>query len=75
MDQLNHEAWYWLGEVFSSQGHKELAANCYRMALNLELTAPVQPFSVVPHLWFLLHCEMCGVMWYYRCYVWGHVGL
>ncbi|KAL5516552.1 hypothetical protein EMCRGX_G001913 [Ephydatia muelleri] len=45
--QLNHEAWYWLGEVFSSQGHKELAANCYWMALDLELTAPLQPFSVV----------------------------
>eukprot|EP00731_Ephydatia_muelleri_P001741 Em0001g1741a len=47
VDQLNHEAWYWLGEVFSSQGHKELAANCYRTALDLELTAPLQPFSVV----------------------------
>ena len=45
--QLNHEAWYWLGEAFSSQGHKELAANCYRTALDLELTAPLQPFSVV----------------------------
>ena len=45
--QLNHEAWYWLGEVFSSQGHKELAANCYWMALDLELAAPLQPFSVV----------------------------
>eukprot|EP00731_Ephydatia_muelleri_P001726 Em0001g1726a len=47
VDQLNHEALYWLGEVFSSQGHKELAANCYRTALDLELTAPLQPFSVV----------------------------
>eukprot|EP00731_Ephydatia_muelleri_P035408 Em0121g3a len=47
VDQLNHVAWYWLGEVFSSQGHKELAANCYRTALDLELTAPLQPFSVV----------------------------
>lgn len=47
VDHLSHEAWYWLGEVFLSQGHRELAATCYRTALDLELTSPLQPFSVV----------------------------
>eukprot|EP00731_Ephydatia_muelleri_P002044 Em0001g2044a len=34
-----------MGEVFSNQGRKEHAANCYRTALDLEL---MQPFFVCP---------------------------
>lgn len=47
VDHLNHEAWFWLGEVLLVQGNRELAADCYKAALDLELTAPLQPFSVV----------------------------
>ena len=47
IDQLNHEAWYWLGKVFSAQKHSELSADCLKTALDLEQSAPIQPFSAV----------------------------
>ena len=47
IDQLNHEAWYWLGEVFSAQNQSELSADCFKTSLDLEQTSPVQPFSAV----------------------------
>lgn len=47
VDQLSHEAWYWLGEVFVAQGESELAADCFKTSLDLEATTPVQPFSAV----------------------------
>lgn len=47
VDQLSHEAWYWLGEVFSSQEQHELSSDCFKTALELETTTPIQPFSAV----------------------------
>ena len=47
IDQLNHEAWYWLGEVFSIQGEEELGVNCFKTSLDLEQTTPIQPFTAV----------------------------
>ena len=47
VDQLSHEAWYWLGEVFASQGQHELSADCFKTSLELETTTPIQPFSAV----------------------------
>ena len=47
VDQLSHEAWYWLGEVFSEQSQHELSADCFKTSLDLESTTPVQPFSAV----------------------------
>ena len=72
VDQLNHEAWYWLGEVFSNQGHNELATNCYRTALDLELTAPLQLFFVCPLIsgsFFVVRCVWsCGTIVPRVCY-------
>ena len=45
--QLNHEAWFWLGEVFAAQSQHEMSADCFKTALDLEQTAPIQPFSAV----------------------------
>ena len=45
-----------MGEVFSNQGRKEHAANCYRTALDLEL---MQPFFVCPLIsgsFFVVRC-------------------
>ena len=47
IDQLGHEAWYWLGQVFSEQQLHELSADCFKTSLDLERTTPVQPFSAV----------------------------
>lgn len=47
VDQLNHEAWYWLGEVFAVQGEKEHSVNCFKTSLDLEQTTPIQPFTAV----------------------------
>ncbi len=47
VDQLSHEAWYWLGEVFSAQNNDELSSDCFKTSLDLESTTPVQPFSAV----------------------------
>lgn len=47
IDQLNHQAWYWLGEVFAAQDEHERSADCFKTSLNLEQTAPIQPFSAV----------------------------
>lgn len=47
VDQLNHEAWYWLGEVFSAQGDHEHGSECFKTSLDLETTTPIQPFSAV----------------------------
>lgn len=46
-DQLNHEAWYWLGEALAAQEEHERSSECFRTALELEGTAPIQPFSAV----------------------------
>ena len=47
IDRLHHEAWYWLGQVFSDQQLHELSADCFKTSLDLERTTPVQPFSAV----------------------------
>ena len=47
VDQLNHESWYWLGEVFIAQGEGEVAGDCFKTSLELESTTPIQPFSAV----------------------------
>ena len=47
VDQLNHEAWYWLGEVFAKQGEEEYSVNCFKTSLDLEQTTPIQPFTAV----------------------------
>ena len=47
VDQLNHEAWYWLGEVFAVQGEVEHSVNCFKTSLDLEQTTPIQPFTAV----------------------------
>ena len=47
VDQLSHEAWYWLGEVFMAQGHFELSSDCFKTSLDLESSISVQPFSAV----------------------------
>lgn len=47
VDQLNHEAWYWLGQVFSAQGEYERSSECFKTSLDLESTSPIQPFSAV----------------------------
>ena len=47
IDRLHHEAWYWLGQVFSAQQLHELSADCFKTSLDLERTTPVQPFSAV----------------------------
>lgn len=47
VDQFNHEAWCLLGEVFAAQGQTDLSADCFRTSLELEETAPLQPFSAV----------------------------
>ena len=47
VDQLSHEAWYWLGEVFVAQGDGEVAADCFKTSLELEASTPIQPFSAV----------------------------
>ena len=47
IDRLNHEAWYWLGQVFTAQQLHELSADCFKTSLDLERTTPVQPFSAV----------------------------
>lgn len=47
VDQLSHEAWYWLGEVFTAQGHFELSSECFKTSLDLESSTSVQPFSAV----------------------------
>lgn len=47
VDQLSHEAWYWLGEVFCSQEQHELSVDCFKTSLELETTTPIQPFSAV----------------------------
>ncbi len=44
---LHHQAWYWLGQVFSAQGEHEMSADCFKTSLALEETTPVQPFSAV----------------------------
>ena len=49
VDKLNHEAWFWLGKVFSSQGEQEHAADCFRTSLQLESTTPVQNFANTLH--------------------------
>ena len=47
IDRLHHEAWYWLGQVICQQKLHELGSDCFKMALELEKTTPVQPFSAV----------------------------
>ena len=47
IDQLNHEAWYWLGKVFATQKESDKSANCFKTALEFENTSPIQPFSAV----------------------------
>lgn len=47
IDRLHHEAWYWLGQVFSTQQLHELSSDCFKTSLDLEQTTPVQPFSAV----------------------------
>lgn len=47
VDQLSHEAWYWLGEVFSAQEHYDLSSECFKTSLDLESSTPIQPFSAV----------------------------
>ena len=47
VDQLNHEAWYWLGEVFSAQEQYELSSDCFKTSLDFEKSTPIQPFSAV----------------------------
>ena len=47
IDQLSHESWYWLGEVFAAQNEFELSADCFKTALKFEETTPLQPFSAV----------------------------
>ena len=47
IDRLHHEAWYWLGQVFTAQELHELSADCFKVCLDLEKTMPVQPFSAV----------------------------
>lgn len=49
VDGLSHEAWFWLGKVFSSQEEHEHAADCFRTSLQLESTAPVQSFASTLH--------------------------
>lgn len=49
VDRLSHEAWFWLGKVFSSQGEQEHAADCFRTSLQLESTTPVQNFANTLH--------------------------
>ena len=47
VDQLNHESWHWLGEVFAAQGEPDVASDCFKTSLELEATTPIQPFSAV----------------------------
>ena len=47
VDQLNHEAWYWLGEVLAAQGEHERSSECFKTSLDLEASTPIQPFSAV----------------------------
>ena len=47
IDRLHHEAWYWLGQVFSAQDLHDLSSDCFKTSLDLERTTPVQPFSAV----------------------------
>lgn len=47
INHLHHQAWYWLGKVFSAQGNHKMSVDCFKTALDLEETTPVQPFSAV----------------------------
>ena len=41
---------YCLGVVLEALGHSESAAECQIMALDLEATSPIVPFTVIPRL-------------------------
>ncbi|KAL3873254.1 hypothetical protein ACJMK2_036393 [Sinanodonta woodiana] len=50
MEPTSHQCWFYLGLVLESLGHSEGAADCHATALELELTSPVVPFTVIPRL-------------------------
>ena len=54
IDKLNPESWYWLGKVFAAQGEHERAADCFKTALDVESTTPVQTFTAALHSNLLL---------------------
>ncbi|CAL8391296.1 unnamed protein product [Arctogadus glacialis] len=43
----SHEAWSGLGEALQSRGSSQ-APDCFLTALQLEATAPIRPFTVIP---------------------------
>ncbi|XP_011406361.1 PREDICTED: tetratricopeptide repeat protein 7B-like [Amphimedon queenslandica] len=47
VDRQNHETWYWLGKVLSSQGEHETAVDCYKKSLQCEALAPLRRYESV----------------------------
>ncbi|XP_051775575.1 tetratricopeptide repeat protein 7A isoform X2 [Erpetoichthys calabaricus] len=48
LQNTSHEAWNCLGEVLQAQGKNEAAAECFLMALDLESSSPIVPFTTIP---------------------------
>lgn len=49
VDRLSHEGWFWLGKAFAAQKEHDHAADCFKTALQLESTAPIQSFNTALH--------------------------
>ncbi|XP_050753075.1 tetratricopeptide repeat protein 7B isoform X3 [Gymnogyps californianus] len=45
-----HEVWNALGEVLQAQGNDDAATECFLMALELEASSPVVPFTIIPRV-------------------------
>lgn len=48
LDPQAHKAWLYLGTVLRSQGELQRASECLQTAIDLEATAPVIPFNLLP---------------------------
>ncbi|XP_064601863.1 tetratricopeptide repeat protein 7B-like isoform X2 [Liolophura sinensis] len=47
-DPTSHLSWYSLGQILQSIGHHQEASQCQVTAMELELTSPIVPFTVIP---------------------------
>jgi len=50
IDPLDHHTWHALGQVLTKSGEYADAAKCFDMALELEDSSPIMPFSAIPRV-------------------------
>ncbi|KAG0424781.1 hypothetical protein HPB47_028002 [Ixodes persulcatus] len=49
IDPMCHQSWFNMGKVLQETGDFDSATDCLNTAIQLEMTTPILPFSVVPH--------------------------